>query len=253
MAGDWIPMRNDLIDDPAVIAIAHSLGMDEYAVVGRLHRLWSWANKHLTTGNAHGVTSEWLDRYVSSPGFAAAMLNAGWLRSRTDGIEFPHFDRWNSQSGKQRALTARRVAVHKLKGNAPGNAPSVSDALPTEQNRREMKEDPPIPPSGGSRRRGKKPAAEEHPLFAGFWASYPRKEARGKAAEAFARLNPDESLFAAMMAALERQKGWPRWVKDGGEFIPHPTTWLNGRRWEDQPPEVSNPPIRPPSPTVIYD
>src|SRR5690606_21528255 len=25
-----------------------------------------------------------------------------------------------------------------------------------------------------------------------------------------------------------------QWVKDGGVFIPHPTTWLNQQRWEDE-------------------
>ena len=56
MAGDWIPMRVDLADDPAVISIATATGLDELAVVGRLHRLWSWANRHLTTGAAPSVS-----------------------------------------------------------------------------------------------------------------------------------------------------------------------------------------------------
>ena len=24
------------------------------------------------------------------------------------------------------------------------------------------------------------------------------------------------------------------WTKDGGQFIPHAATWLNGKRWEDE-------------------
>jgi len=24
------------------------------------------------------------------------------------------------------------------------------------------------------------------------------------------------------------------WNRDGGRYIPHPSTWLNGRRWEDE-------------------
>lgn len=178
MANDWIPMRCDLMEDPAVIAISVALGLDEHGVVGRLHRLWSWANKHLTGGNATGVTSQWVDRYLSTPGFAAAMLHAGWLRERSEGIEFPHFDRWNSQTAKQRALTARRVAAHKQKGNARGNAAGVSGALPTEEKRREEgKKKPPDPPAGG----GSKPppfdplAAElphRSPRFATAWAEW---------------------------------------------------------------------------------
>ena len=169
MAGDWIPMRCDLPEDPAVISIAATLGIDEFAVVGRLHRLWSWANKHTTTGNAPGVTSEWVDRYLSTPGFAAAMHSAGWLRVRSGGIDFPNFDRWNSQSAKQRALTARRVASHKLRAadldNAKGNAHSVSDALPTEQKRTEEKKKVPTEPLSATKPPKKQREAKPNPLF----------------------------------------------------------------------------------------
>ena len=24
-----------------------------------------------------------------------------------------------------------------------------------------------------------------------------------------------------------------QWARDGGRYIPHPTTWLNGERWND--------------------
>ena len=27
------------------------------------------------------------------------------------------------------------------------------------------------------------------------------------------------------------------WTKDGGQFIPHASTWLNGKRWEDELPQ----------------
>lgn len=36
-----------------------------------------------------------------------------------------------------------------------------------------------------------------------------------------------------MMQALGRQKASADWQKDGGQYIPLPTTWLNGERWED--------------------
>lgn len=27
------------------------------------------------------------------------------------------------------------------------------------------------------------------------------------------------------------------WTKDGGQYIPHAATWLNGKRWEDELPQ----------------
>ena len=127
MAGDWIPMRCDLADDPAVIAISTATGLDAYGVVGRLHRIWSWANQHTTNGNAVSVTEKWVDRYTDCDGFCAAMISAHWLTTTETGFRFPKFDTWNSQSGKKRALTNRRVATHRLK---KCNAPSVTKTLP---------------------------------------------------------------------------------------------------------------------------
>ena len=45
-----------------------------------------------------------------------------------------------------------------------------------------------------------------------------------------------------LLEAIKKQKKSAQWVKDGGQFIPHPTTWLNGKRWEDDlPMDISIP------------
>ena len=36
------------------------------------------------------------------------------------------------------------------------------------------------------------------------------------------------------MDGLRRQKDSVQWQRDGGKYIPHPSTWLNQRRWEDE-------------------
>lgn len=108
MAGDWIKMRIALSDDPAVIAMAESLSIDEFSVVGRLHHLWSWADTQSRDGHASGVTQRWIDRYVRCEGFSQAMVIVGWLSVKEDGIEFPNFDRHNGDTGKSRALATNR-------------------------------------------------------------------------------------------------------------------------------------------------
>lgn len=67
--------------------------------------------------------------------------------------------------------------------------------------------------------------------FDSFWDAYPRKEGKQKAADAFTKVDvPIETLIAA----IERQKKSDQWLKNGGQFIPHAATWLNGKRWEDE-------------------
>jgi uncharacterized protein YdaU (DUF1376 family) len=70
--------------------------------------------------------------------------------------------------------------------------------------------------------------------FNSFWESYPNKKAKPVALKAWKKLNPDIELTTTIMSALEKQKGTEQWKKDGGQYIPHPATWLNQRRWEDK-------------------
>jgi hypothetical protein len=80
-------------------------------------------------------------------------------------------------------------------------------------------------------------SAKKAPLapdaFAEFYKAYPNKKNRKKAEAAWKKLNPDKTLQAEIMAGLARAKQSRDWQKDGGQYIPHPATWLNGRRWED--------------------
>jgi hypothetical protein len=65
--------------------------------------------------------------------------------------------------------------------------------------------------------------------FAAFWAAYPRKVGRQAAMQAWAKIQPQNGLVETILSALTTQaKTWTE-----VQFIPHPATWLNGRRWED--------------------
>ena len=69
--------------------------------------------------------------------------------------------------------------------------------------------------------------------FDTFWSAYPRKVAKPAALKIWMKLAPSEELFNQIMERLEAHKNSPQWIKDDGQFIPHPATWLNQRRWED--------------------
>lgn len=73
--------------------------------------------------------------------------------------------------------------------------------------------------------------------FSTFWTAYPRKAGKAQAGKAWQKLNPDSTLQGRIFEALEWQRQQVEWQKDGGKFIPHAATWLNGRRWEDEPPQ----------------
>lgn len=70
--------------------------------------------------------------------------------------------------------------------------------------------------------------------FERFWAVYPRKVGKGAAKRSFLKYKPDDALTEKMISAVEAQKQTEQWKRDGGQYIPHPATWLNQMRWEDE-------------------
>ncbi len=99
-----------------------------------------------------------------------------------------------------------------------------------------------LPPKARARRQSTPVDDERSYLaFADWWALYPpgRKRAKADAEKAWRALAPDAALARTMCEALDAQCSWPEWRKDGGKFVPYPATWIRGRRWEDEPPEVA--------------
>lgn len=137
MAGDWLKIEVSLPDKPEVWEMAGILSIDPDAVVGKLLKVWRWFDAHTESGNASGVTFALVDSKAGVNGFAEAMNFVGWIIQDGRELRLPNFDRHNGKTAKNRALTAKRVASHKDKSNAEGNASSVSVALPREENRRE--------------------------------------------------------------------------------------------------------------------
>ena len=71
--------------------------------------------------------------------------------------------------------------------------------------------------------------------FDEFWQAYPRRVAKGAARKAWATAEKREpDLLTKCLAALAWQiptNGW-----DGGSYTPHPSTYLNQERYDDEHP-----------------
>lgn len=211
MAGFWIKMEHDLRDKPEVISLAATLGInDRDLIVGKLHRLWSWFDKHTSDGCAPGVTPVFIDSLVDLEGFASALQVVGWLSTRRDSVAMPKFDRHNSKSAKDRALASERMKRSRY-------AASATKTLP-EQSRADSKS-PCSPPK------------EAGQGFERFWDAFPkrRRTAKAKALEAWNRAvklaSPDDLVRAAVEYA-ESEVG-------RGEYVKMPSSWLNGQCWLD--------------------
>lgn len=67
-----------------------------------------------------------------------------------------------------------------------------------------------------------------------FYKAYPNKKNVKTARTRWEKMKVTPELFAAIMEGLERAKNSQEWGKDGGAYIPHPATWLNGEGWKNE-------------------
>jgi hypothetical protein len=67
-----------------------------------------------------------------------------------------------------------------------------------------------------------------------FWKSYPKRKNKGQAEKSFKKVAPDEQLMERILTSIERAKKSEQWLKENGQFIPYPATWLSAKGWEDE-------------------
>lgn len=97
----------------------------------------------------------------------------------------------------------------------------------------------PIREDGKGREEDHPPTVPPEDGFDEFWRAYPRKAKKKDAERAWRKVRKADRH--QVMTALEVHKKQPQWVKDRGEFIPYPASWLNARQWEDElPPAAGN-------------
>ena len=115
---------------------------------------------------------------------------------------------------------------------------SVSTPRSARKERSHSMDNSSLTPSVGEKKR--KPHVSDLPGFDSFWEIYPKKEAKEKARKAWRKLNPNADLQATILRAVETRKKTKDWLKDDGQYVPYPASWLNGKRWKDElpPPTV---------------
>lgn len=146
MAGDWIKIENITPEKPEVYQIAEELGLDIDAVIGKLVRLWIWADEHTIDGEQECVTEALLDRYTCNAGFTQALLNAEWLEKvpqKVGKFRFKNFVVHNGKGAKKRLQTQLRVAKHRAfkaeeAKNKNGNAAPLQSALPEKEKEKDI-------------------------------------------------------------------------------------------------------------------
>lgn len=76
--------------------------------------------------------------------------------------------------------------------------------------------------------------------FDTFWSAYPKKLEKYEAKICWSRLLPSEELFRQILRSVEAFKLTREWQEESFKFAPNPSTWLNKRRWMDEPTKPGN-------------
>lgn len=77
--------------------------------------------------------------------------------------------------------------------------------------------------------------------FSRFWSAYPRKVAKRAALRIWNRLKLTDPTVCGIIQDIERRVRSGEWDESRIEFVPHPSTYLNQRRWEDETPTKHDP------------
>ena len=153
-------------------------------------------------------------------------IDGGWIL-----LNYAKYREMASHEDRQRSAAERQARVRDRKkrnaesrtSHAPVTPESRQICQAEAEAEAEKKNTCAEPPSAGLAPEG----------FDEFWELYPRKLDKKRAMASWKRIALKD--HAAIMENIAgRIRSDESWSKDGGKYIPHPTTYLNGKRWEDQ-------------------
>lgn len=223
----WIKIETTTPDKPEIHAIARLLKIEPDLVLGKIVRLWAWADLNMMGGNSVMGDDALVDHVVHRKGFAKAMRKVGWLEGDDGGLSFPRFERHNGETAKARAESARRMA----KSRAGRNNGCENGATSLQQKQQLEKEKEYYPTDN------KKSAIDYAALIPGIVALYPRREKVEEACQAVAKAiragHSPETIAdgtRAMAAAISQLPGGAL-----NKFVPSAGSFFANKRWADDP------------------
>jgi len=229
----WQKTDPALRSHPAFHDLVAELDSTPILVDGLLSGLWRMAFTDAPDGDLSRFKHRALARAVGWSGngdvMVTSLLDTGFLCYEGDRLFIHDWLDWGGALFSERADNARRVARHREKP-AQGGSVTVTSLLHTHYPRAETKtktkrEDQELLSDSGE---SNDASFDDFDLF---WTPYPRKESKQAARRSWKRV--PKKYRAAATAAAESMAdcvdhGWQEKT-----FCPHPSTFLNQRRWED--------------------
>lgn len=190
--------------------------------------LWVLAGSWSAAEESDGWVPDYvLTRLVGANGDALAerLVAAGlWDADQYDGEDGYRFRGWDDFQPTKAQLEAKREQARERMQRVRANGASTARAVtPTPTRPDPTKKDTTTA------------AAVEPDGFDSWWEGYPRKTGKAAAQRAYAKARKSATADELMAGLVNACAVWTA-DRTEARFIPHPATWLNQGRWEDEQP-----------------
>ena len=197
------------------------------ARAGEALALWvvagSWCMDHLTDGFVPDYMASRL--MVNGASHAEALVASGlWVEAERGGEKGWEFHDWPVHQPTREAIEEDRRKARERMANLRNGSGSVRPNK--SRSAREV-------PDSHTHTQSSTNSGWSATAFDAFWASYPKKVGKGQAVKAW-RVAVKKADAGTITAGLHAAV--TAWKRAGTEqqFIPNPSTWLNGERWADE-------------------
>lgn len=227
-----------------MIRLASKLRIHKAQAIGHLHYLWWWALDFAPSGNLSAFASAEISAGAEWPGDPGPFYDAlrdGWIEKDKTIHDWHHYA---GRLLEQREKAKIRQQKYRERNNNVTQTFASTVPNPTNQTKPDT---PPPPKGGGKKKRKPDPAfsAEQLASAERIYAHYPRKIAHKAAIKAIcaaladvgARGEPDPENYLLIRTRryADQRKAQHAKDPDSMRFTPHPASWFNAGRYDDEP------------------
>ena len=244
----WLKLKEDFFRDKRIKKLRRIAGGDTYTIIYLKLQLLSL--KHNGTLIYEGIEPTLeeelaleIDEDEDNVKVALAFMFTNGLIEETDPHHFVLTETIKCIGSE--SASAERVRKHrenqKLKALQCNTLVTTSNIeiekereqeLELEQEQEKEPKDP--TPNGSAGVTPSEVVTFEEQAFNQFWSIYPKKVNKKGCFKAFIKIKNLNTELPLILDAVERFKASKGWQKDNGQFIPHPTTFINQERWKDE-------------------
>ena len=252
----WIKSFQELRHHPKTNRFSRFCGVPLAQAIGHLHIFWWSALDYVPDGDLSGLDDEEIAGLAGWEGEAATFVDA-LCRSRfIDDVGNGYIIHdWGEYAGRLIDDREKKREQDRERAKSYRDRQKERHATVTHDDVEHHARIAPAEKTRGDKRTVDKSSAEESTTtspasgedapqarevsaleqrFDEFWAVYPKKTAKQAALKAWKRAKVTAELHNKILMAIETAKHSEQWQRDNGQYIPHPATWINGGRWEDE-------------------